>query len=187
MMLTRFLLVGILPCVALTQNLLSYNPVFEQTCLPASWPSVDIGKPLLPQRPNTELKGLLAQVNTTKIENIILKLVSFGTRHTLSTQNDPTRGIGAARDWIAHELKSYGGGLEVSIQSYLQQPVSRIPVATNISNVLARLEGSDGSGRVIVISGHYDSRVTDILNGEDDAPGANDDASGVAGMFFSFS
>lgn len=56
-------------------------------------------------------------------------------------------------------------------------------MATNISNVIGRIEGADGSGRVYVVSGHYDSRVTDILNGEDDAPGANDDASGVAGMF----
>lgn len=61
--------------------------------------------------------------------------------------------------------------------------ISRIPVATNISNVIGRIEGSDGSGRVYVISGHYDSRVTDVLNGVDDAPGANDDASGVAGRF----
>jgi hypothetical protein len=60
---------------------------------------------------------------------------------------------------------------------------SRIPVATNVSNVIGKLEGLDGSGRVYVISGHYDSRVSDILNAEDDAPGANDDASGVAGMF----
>lgn len=59
----------------------------------------------------------------------------------------------------------------------------RIPVATNVSNVVGRLEGLDGSGRVYVISGHYDSRVSDILNAENDAPGANDDASGVAGMF----
>lgn len=182
-MLLLSFLSGVLPALVLAN--VQYNPLFDQQiCLPASWPSVDIsvGKLITPQFPNAELRDLLSQVNTTNIENIILKLVSLGTRHTLSSQTDPKRGIGAARDWIASEMRTYGGGLKVEVQTYLQQPTSRIPVATDISNVIGRLEGSDRSGRVYVISGHYDSRVTDILNGEDDAPGANDDASGVAGM-----
>ncbi|RDI79323.1 hypothetical protein Vi05172_g10679 [Venturia inaequalis] len=155
----------------------------------ASWPSSSspgvtgsISKPMVPQAPNAELQDLLKQVNTTNIEKTILKLVSFGTRHTLSSQSDPKRGIGAARDWIEDSMRGFGGGLTVDVQTYLQGPTTRIPVATNISNVIGKIEGSDGSGRVYVISGHYDSRVTDVLNGEDDAPGANDDASGVAVM-----
>jgi hypothetical protein len=176
------LLLGTFAPLLLAQHRQSYDPMFDQTCLAASWPSVDIGKLISPQLPDVELQGLLSKVDAKRIENIILKLVSFGTRHTLSMQTDPNRGIGAARDWIASEMRSYGGALKVEVQTYLQQPTSRIPVATNISNVLGRLEGMDGSGRVYVISGHYDSRVTDVLNGVDDAPGANDDASGVAGM-----
>lgn len=184
------LLFGFLSTTVLA-NSQSYTPSSfndQQICPPASWPSssspgVNVGKPLIPQFPNAELQDLLKQVNVTNIENIILKLVSFGTRHTLSSQRDPGRGVGAAREWIEGVMRGYGGGLVVGVQTYLQQPTSRIPVATNISNMIGRIEGSDGSGRVYVISGHYDSRVTDVLNAVDDAPGANDDASGVAGMF----
>ncbi|QDS70919.1 hypothetical protein FKW77_006627 [Venturia effusa] len=185
-------LVGFLPA-AVFADAQSYASSFfdEQSsiCLPASWPSssspgvsANISQPLVPQSPNAELQDLLKEVDATNIENTILKLVSFGTRHTLSSQTDPKRGIGAARDWIAETMEGFGGGLEVSVQTYLQAPTTRIPVATNISNVIGRIEGSDGSGRVYVISGHYDSRVTDVLNAVDDAPGANDDASGVAVM-----
>ncbi|HEX6353766.1 M28 family metallopeptidase [Actinophytocola sp.] len=143
------------------------------------------GRPPLSQQPDRELRAIMREVDPKRIEAIIRKLVSFGTRHTLSTQDDPNRGIGAARDWILAELGRYAaaseGRMTVALQSYIQEPVPpRIPVPTRITNVVATLRGSVTPERVYVVSGHYDSRVTDVLNAVADAPGANDDASGVA-------
>jgi Peptidase family M28 len=144
----------------------------------------DPGKPPLAQRPDRELRAILREVDPRRIEATIRKLVSFGTRHTLSTQDDPNRGIGAARDWIFAELSRYAaaseGRMTVELQSYIQEPAPRIPVPTRITNVRATLRGSVTPERVYVVSGHYDSRVTDVMNATADAPGANDDASGVA-------
>jgi hypothetical protein len=141
-------------------------------------------RPPLPQQPDRELRAILREVDPRRVEAIVRKLVSFGTRHTLSTQDDPNRGIGAARDWIFAELQRYaaasGGRMTVELQSYVQPPADRIPVPTRITNVLATLRGSVTPERVYVVSGHYDSRVTDVMNATDDAPGADDDASGVA-------
>ncbi|KAF4533819.1 Aminopeptidase [Lasiodiplodia theobromae] len=127
---------------------------------------------------------MLDEVDPANIEATILKLVSFGTRHTLSTQNSTVRGIGAARDWIASEMRKYAatseGRMTVEVPGYIQPVANRIPFPVRISNVVARIEGSSDPSRVYVISGHYDSRVTDVMNYESDAPGANDDASGVA-------
>lgn len=137
-----------------------------------------------PQAPDAELRAILADVDEANVRAIVEKLVSFGTRHTLSSQDDPNRGIGAARDWIYDELKRYAtasrGRMKVEKQSYIQQPANRIPAPTRITNVLATLKGSEGSKRTYVVSGHYDSRVTDVMNSTADAPGADDDASGVA-------
>ena len=140
--------------------------------------------PVTAQPPNHELRSLLRELDATRIEATIRKLVSFGTRHTLSAQDDPERGIGAARDWLLAELRSCaaasGGRMTTELQSYVQEPASRIPTATKITNVLATLRGSVTPERVYVVSGHYDSRVTDVMNATSDAPGADDDASGVA-------
>jgi hypothetical protein len=140
--------------------------------------------PVTAQPPNRELRALLRELDSSRIEATIRTLVSFGTRHTLSTQDDPNRGIGAARDWLLAELRSYaeasGGRMTAELQSYVQEPASRIPTATKITNVLATLRGSVTPERVYVVSGHYDSRVTDVMNATSDAPGADDDASGVA-------
>ncbi|MFF2520815.1 M20/M25/M40 family metallo-hydrolase [Streptomyces liangshanensis] len=136
------------------------------------------------QHPDRELRELLKEVDRDRIEATVRRLAAFGTRHTLSTQDDPERGIGAARDWILAELKRYaaasGGRMTVELQSYVQQPASRIPVATRITNVVATLRGAVDPGRVHVVSGHYDSRATDVMDATGDAPGADDDASGVA-------
>ncbi|MFF3380707.1 M20/M25/M40 family metallo-hydrolase [Streptomyces sp. NPDC002680] len=136
------------------------------------------------QPPTRELRALLREIDPKRIEATVRKLASFGTRHTLSTQDDPVRGIGAARDWIAAELRSYAaesaGRMTVDLQSYIQEPASRIPVATRITNVVATLRGSIAPERVYVVSGHYDSRATDVMDAVSDAPGADDDASGVA-------
>ena len=155
------------------------------TCAATSWPPTTVGGPNEPQAPSADLTSILAQVNATNIESIILKLVSFGTRHTLSIQNSTTRGIGAARDWIHSEFQRYAdasdGRLTVETVGYTQQPDgNRILFPVLISDVVATLHGTETPERLYVVSGHYDSRVSDALNYESDAPGADDDASGVA-------
>ncbi|MET7594734.1 M20/M25/M40 family metallo-hydrolase [Streptomyces sp. NPDC004082] len=140
--------------------------------------------PATAQPPSRELRALLREIDRDRVEATVRTLVSFGTRHTLSVQDDPVRGIGAARDWLLAELRSYaavsGGRMTVELQSYVQEPASRIPTATRITNVVATLRGSVTPERIYVVSGHYDSRVTDVMDATSDAPGADDDASGVA-------
>ncbi|GAA4579702.1 M20/M25/M40 family metallo-hydrolase [Micromonospora coerulea] len=142
------------------------------------------GQPVRPQPPDPELYALLGEVDRDRIEATVRRLAAFGTRHTLSSQDDPVRGIGAARDWIFAQLSGYaaasGGRMTVELQSYVQQPASRIPTATRITNVVATLRGDSASQRAYVITGHYDSRATDVMDAVGDAPGADDDASGVA-------
>ena len=116
------------------------------------------------------------------------QLASFGTRHTLSSQTDPNRGIGAARDWIFDQLQGYaaasGGRMTVQKQSFVQPPGPRNPEPVTVTNLVATLRGTqpESADRVYVVSGHYDSRCTDVLNFTCDAPGADDDASGVAAV-----
>ncbi|KAI0367700.1 Zn-dependent exopeptidase [Pilatotrama ljubarskyi] len=160
--------------------------LFARQCATTDiWPKGP-GKSLVPQAPTAELREMLAEIDPKRVSAIISKLVSFGTRHTLSSQTDPVRGIGAARDWLAAEMRSIAKGarrgtnVTITVPSYIQQPVSRIPTPTNISDVVATIQGASDPNRVYVITGHYDSRVTDIMNFTDDAPGADDDASGVA-------
>jgi hypothetical protein len=132
------------------------------------------------------IRAMLREINPRNIERTINKLVSFGTRNTLSSQTDPTRGIGAARDWLFDEFKKVaatsGGRMTVELQSYVQDVASRIPVPTPITNVVATLRGTvaDSADRTYVVSGHYDSMPTVVTDFNSDAPGANDDASGVA-------
>lgn len=161
------------------------------SCANANWPPPGPGDPvgsvLKPQQPDEELQKALAEVSAERIKENIAKLVSFGTRHTLSPQNSTTYGIGAARDWIASEFRRYGeesgGRLTVDVSGYVQQPQNRIPEPVLISNPRATLQGTSDPGRYYVTLGHYDTRVSDVLNWWDDQPGANDDASGVAGEF----
>jgi Peptidase family M28 len=149
----------------------------------AEWPPGP-GLPNTPQPADAELRAILRAVDPDRIRHNVETLVGFGTRHTLSSQTDPDRGIGAARDWIAAQLQAYaaasGGRMTVDVQSFVQPVSSRIPVPTEISNVRATLRGSTEPDRIYVVSGHYDSRVTDVMNSTSDAPGADDDASGVA-------
>ncbi|KAI1443115.1 Zn-dependent exopeptidase [Annulohypoxylon stygium] len=154
------------------------------SCEASSWPPNLIGVSNEPQPPSEDLSSILAEVDPANIEATILKLVFFGTRHTLSTQNSTTRGIGAARDWIHSEFQKYAdasdGRLTVETVGYVQEvDNNRILFPTLISDVVATLHGTE-ENRLYVVSGHYDSRVSDPLNYEDDAPGADDDASGVA-------
>lgn len=159
------------------------------SCANAAWPpsTSEVGVELIPQAPDDELKALVDEVSSVNIQATIEKLVSFGTRHTLSTQNSSTRGIGAARDWIAAEMRKYAeeseGRMSVSVPGYIQGVATRVPFPVEISNVLATIKGSTTPDRVYVMTGHYDSRVTDPLDYTSDAPGANDDASGTASTF----
>lgn len=136
------------------------------------------------QEPPRELRALLREIDHRRIEATVRRLAAFGTRHTLSAQHDPVRGIGAARDWILAEMRRYargsGGRMTVELQSYVQEPGPRIPEPTRITNVVATLRGSASPDRLYVVSGHYDSRASDVMDFTSDAPGADDDASGVA-------
>jgi hypothetical protein len=130
------------------------------------------------------------QVSAQRIQATVQKLVSFGTRLTLSAQDPQSiakgRGIGAAREWIKSEFERYsldcGGCLQVKTDSFAEGPADRIPKATQITNVYAVLKGTDpgNAKRVVLVTGHYDSRNSDTLDVNGDAPGANDDASGTA-------
>jgi Zn-dependent M28 family amino/carboxypeptidase len=150
----------------------------------APWPTFDHSTIMKNQEPDEELKFMLSQIDPSRIKAIIEKLVSFGTRHTLSSQTNPVRGIGAARDWVASEMRRMAspsqGRMTVSVPGYEQAPQGRITAPVRISNILARLEGSADPERVYVVSGHYDSMPSNVLDFDADAPGANDDASGVA-------
>jgi hypothetical protein len=156
-----------------------------QCAVDAIWPPGP-GNVLEPQAVPQDLQDILSQIDPNRIQAIITKLVSFGTRHTLSNQTDPARGIGAARDWIASQMRGFaaaarkGTNVAVTVPSYIQQPTGSILFAVNISNIITTIQGTDEPNRVYIITGHYDSRVTDIDNFTDDAPGADDDASGVA-------
>lgn len=131
---------------------------------------------------------IIDAVSADRIEQDIVKLVSFGTRHTMSETESDTRGIGAARRWIKSEFEkiseSCGNCLEVSYQRTLEKgnAKTRITKDTEIVNVLAIKRGTKYPNRYIVMAGDIDSRVSDPLNYTDDSPGANDNASGMAGV-----
>lgn len=131
---------------------------------------------------------MLAEIDARNIERTIRKLVSFGTRNTLSAQDNPTRGIGAARDWLYSEFQNVAqnseGRMTVVKQTFEQAKAARIPSPTMLTNVVATLKGTqpDSEQRVYVVSGHYDSMCGSPTDGTCDAPGANDDASGTAAV-----
>lgn len=127
---------------------------------------------------------LVADVSAARIEADIRKLVGFGTRHTLSETESDTRGIGAARRWIADEYRKIseecGGCLEVLMISDTVTG-NRVPDPTEVVSVVAIQRGALDPDRMVIMSGDIDSRVSDPLNGTSDSPGANDNASGMAG------
>jgi hypothetical protein len=147
--------------------------------------------PTAPRR-SAEVARMLSEIDARNIERTIRKLVSFGTRNTLSAQDNPARGIGAARDWLYSEYQQVaaasGGRMTVEKQSYTQAaqppPRGRVPKDTVVTNVVATLRGTqaESASRVYVVSGHYDSMCTSPTDAGCDAPGANDDASGAAAV-----
>jgi len=138
-----------------------------------------------PQLPVAPLKDVAGLVKSDALKADIDKLVSFGTRHTLSSPTDPKRGVGAARAWAKGEFeaisKQCGGCLTLMTPTDTVSG-NRIPQPVEIVNVLAIQKGESDPNRVVIISGHIDSRVTDVMDAEHDAPGANDDASGTAAV-----
>jgi hypothetical protein len=135
--------------------------------------------------PDAGLRQLLGQVDPARIEATISRLVQFGTRHTASSQTDPVRGIGAATAWVFQQMQAIAatssGRMTVQKQTFTQPAVPpTLPAATSITNVIATLQGTASPQRYYVITGHLDSRVTDVTDFTSDAPGADDDASGVA-------
>ncbi|HLZ42285.1 MAG TPA: M28 family metallopeptidase [Candidatus Sulfotelmatobacter sp.] len=143
-----------------------------------------------PMAADPRIVAALQQISAQRIQANIEKLVSFGTRLTLSAQDPASiaagHGIGAAREWIKAEFERYskdcGGCLDVKTDSFTEGPVERIPKPTEIINVYAVLKGTDAENakRIVLVTGHYDSRNSDTLDVNGDAPGANDDASGTA-------
>lgn len=126
---------------------------------------------------------LADQVSEDRLRADMDTIVGFGTRHTLSSQDHPTRGIGAAVNWALDEFRRIGATcgdcFEVrSVERVIEPDGRRIPAPTLVRNAVAIQWGSERPKEVIIVQGHYDSRVTDPLNGTDDAPGANDDGSG---------
>jgi Peptidase family M28 len=136
------------------------------------------------REPDHDLRAMLREVDPGRIQASVLRLTQFGTRHTLSSQTDPVRGIGAATAWVFQQMQAIAatssGRMTVQQQTFVQPAGPRIPVPTTITNVIATLQGTASPERFYVVTGHLDSRVTDVLNFTDDAPGADDDASGVA-------
>ncbi len=131
------------------------------------------------------LRAVAADVDPKALESTIRSLVGFGTRHTLSETRSDTRGIGAARRWVKTRFeaisKDCGGCLTIETPSEVVTG-RRVPAPTEIMNVLAIQKGTTDPSRVIIIAGHLDSRVSDVMDFTSDAPGANDDASGVAAV-----
>lgn len=139
-------------------------------------------------RGNPDIPRIVAEINARNIEATIRKLVSFGTRNTLSEQNNPNRGIGAARDWLYGEFQKAaaqsGGRMTVEKQTFEQAKAARVPEPTMLTNIVATLKGTqpESTNRIYVVSGHYDSMCSSPTDAKCDAPGANDDASGTAAV-----
>lgn len=131
------------------------------------------------------LHEVVGQVNPERMRADITAMVGFGTRHTLSDTVSDTRGIGAARRWVGRQFEGIsrdcGGCLEIVTPSQVFTN-NRVPNPTEVMDIVAIQRGTGDPNRVIIITGHLDSRVTDVMNFTSDAPGANDDASGVAAV-----
>lgn len=137
-------------------------------------------------RQDDDIKKMVNQISAENLEQLVRKMVSFGTRHTLSTTTSKKEGIGAAREWVKSEFEKYaqasGGRMTVEMDRFvIKADGRRVPQDTEMANVMAILKGTDpNDNRVIIVGGHLDSRATDVMDAKSKAPGANDDASGVA-------
>ena len=134
--------------------------------------------------PDPALLALLGQIDPKRIQATIQTLVGFGTRNTMSSQTDPNRGIGAAYAWVFQQMQGFaavpGSNMTVQQQTFTQPASSTLPVPTQITNTIATIKGTASTERFYVITGHLDSRCSDVTDFTSDAPGADDDGSGVA-------
>lgn len=139
----------------------------------------------VPAGSNARIHEIVSAVSADRLRADVTRLVGFGTRHTLSDTVSATRGIGAARRWVKAEFgrisAACGNCLEVFTVSGMVGPTPRIPRPTNIVNVVAVQRGTTDTSRYVLMSGDIDSRISDAMNATDSAPGANDNASGLAG------
>jgi acetylornithine deacetylase/succinyl-diaminopimelate desuccinylase-like protein len=134
---------------------------------------------------DAKLRAIIAPVSQAQLRHTIESLVSFGTRHTLSSQTDPKRGIGAALEWTRGEFQRYSaacGNCLTIVDPAEMMTGPRIPTPVRIRDMVAIQRGTERPNDVVIIQGHIDSRVTDVMNATADAPGANDDGSGVAAV-----
>ena len=133
----------------------------------------------VPTPQDRRLAQLAAPVSAARMKADVEKLVSFGTRHTLSSQTDPKRGIGASVRWAESEMKKLG---LATLQTCNTVTGRRVPTPTKVCNAVAIQRGTERPNDVVIITGHIDSRVSEVMDFTKDAPGANDDASGTAAV-----
>ena len=137
---------------------------------------------------NADIDKMVKSVNQDSLKAYISKMVAFGTRNTLSDIKSKTKGIGAARNWVVGKFNQFAKQTDGRLTAYLDTITfkpdgKRVDQPTLLGNAVAVLKGTDATDkRVYVVSGHLDSRVTDVMNRTSNAPGANDDGSGVAGV-----
>ena len=144
------------------------STMFLTAAAPAPAPSVD-----------AQLRAIVAPVSEAQLRHTIQTLVGFGTRHTLSSQTDRKRGIGAALKWTEGQFKSFGLETVRPCETFTGK---RIPNPTAVCDMVAIQRGTERPDDVVIIQGHIDSRVTDVMDFTSDAPGANDDGSGTAAV-----
>jgi Zn-dependent M28 family amino/carboxypeptidase len=157
-----------------------------------TWLSAQQKKFATPQKPepvlDAEIRALIKDISEDSIRSYVYKMVSFGTRHSLSDTVSATQGIGAARRWVASKFRDFAKRAQVNMKVELDpfevKPGprnARVPYPVTMKNVVATLSGTDpNDNRVLLVSGHLDSRASDVMDSVIAAPGANDDASGVA-------
>jgi Peptidase family M28 len=138
-----------------------------------------------PPATDAKLRAIIAPVSAAQLRHTIETLVGFGTRHTLSSQTDPKRGIGAALNWAESEFTRYSeacGNCLTVARTGETFSGDRLPAPTKITDVFAIQRGTERPNDVVIIQGHIDSRVSDPMNATSDAPGANDDGSGTSAV-----
>lgn len=139
-------------------------------------------------RRDASIEKMVGEISSDSLKVYVNKLVSFGTRSTLSDTESLSQGIGAARKWTLSKFQEFArnsdGRMTASIDEWTLEPDGkRIDTPIKMGNVIATLKGTDpNDDRIFMVSGHIDSRVTDVMNRTDDAPGANDDGSGTVAV-----
>ena len=138
-----------------------------------------------PSPQTIKLRAIVADVDILRLKADVSALVGFGTRHTLSSQTTPERGIGAALTWGEAEFTLYSrlcGNCLITARPTTTVQGDRVPIPTKLTDVIAIQRGTERPNDVVIITGHIDSRVSDVMNATADAPGANDDGSGSAAV-----